>query len=68
MILNETYDDILDRLNNYSLNEGAVGNATKGPKILLELYALKLDQKLKNNYQIVKIVLLAMIHNIQMYL
>ena len=38
MILNEVYDDILDRLNTYNLNEGAVGNATKGPKILLELY------------------------------
>ena len=39
MILNEVYDDILDRLNTYNLNEGAVDNATKCPKILLELYA-----------------------------
>ena len=37
MILNETYDDIIERLNRYGLNEG-VGNVSKAPKILLQLY------------------------------
>ena len=37
MILNETYDDIIERLNRYGLNEGA-GNVSKAPKILLQLY------------------------------
>ena len=36
MILNETYDEILSRLNSYSLNEGFFGEAIEANKLVSE--------------------------------
>ena len=36
MILNETYDEILSRLNTYSLNEGFFGEAIEANKLVSE--------------------------------
>lgn len=36
MILNETYDEILNKLDNYSLNEGFIGDVMEANKLLSE--------------------------------
>lgn len=36
MILNETYDEILSRLNSYSLNEGFIGDVMEANKLVSE--------------------------------